>query len=262
MFVWESGGGDAVLFLHGTPSPAADWMPIAEALAPRYRVLVPELPGYGRSPALADSSMESVGDVLAELLRERGIANLAAVVGYSTGVYRAFDLIIRHRIPTRVVVALAGVVTFDEAGRALRQQLAEQLEADPSVMHSAAWHDLMRTLMLSESWRAAHPEDEQRVINWLNTTTVPALAAELRALAACRDLRPELASVEAAVYARVGDADVGAPPAVSREIVQLVPRGELDVVPGVGHGLMIEDAEATKVAVVRHVEGHGASSSR
>jgi 3-oxoadipate enol-lactonase len=262
MFVWESGGGNSVLFLHGTPSPAADWLPIAEALAPRYRVLVPELPGYGRSPALVDSSMESVGDAIAAMLRERGIAELAAVVGYSTGVYRAFDLIIRHRIPTRAVIALAGVVTFDEQGRALRRQLAEQLEADPAAIDSPAWHDLMRVLMLSESWRAAHPEDEQRVIGWLHTTTVPALIAELRALAAMRDLRPELASVEASVVARVGDADVGAPPEVSREIVELVPHGELEIVSGVGHGLMIEDADATKAAVVRHVEAHGAGRPR
>ena len=257
MLVEDSGKGDAVLLLHGTPSPAADWGPITRELTSRFRVLVPNLPGYGGSPTLSDSSMESVGDAIATMLAERSIDRLRAVVGYSTGAYRAFDLLLRHRIPTKLVVSLAGIANFDAAGRAMRQQFADALAADPSFIDSEPVRDAMRDLMLSPRWRAEHSDDEVRVMNWPRTTTAAALAAELHALAVSRDLRPDLPRLDAFVYARVGDADVGAPPQCSRDIIDAVPRGELDIVPGCGHGLLIEDLAATTDAIVARVMACG-----
>ncbi len=111
----------------------------------------------------------------------------------------------------------------------------------------------MRQLMLSEAWRRAHPEDEQRVIGWLRLTTAAALAAECRALARSRDLRPEIRGLTTPIYARVGELDAGAPPPVSQEIVELVQHGELEIVPGCGHGLFIEDLENTVASVVSRI---------
>ena len=253
MFVRDVGSGPALLCLHGTPSPAEDWMPLAHALEDRYRVLVPDLPGYGKSPMLADSSMENVGDAIAAMLRERRVDGLHAIIGYSTGAYRAFDLLLRHAPSTRLVVSLAGIVTFNDAERGMRNQIADALEADPGFIDSPATHDMMRQLMLSESWRREHPEDEQRVIAWLGTTTAPALAAECRALATMRDLRPELRGCRTPVYARVGELDAGAPPARSQEIVELVEHGELDVVRGCGHGMLIEDLRDTVTAIAGRI---------
>lgn len=221
-------------------------MSLANRISDRFRVLVPDLPGYGQSEALADASMEAVGDAIFEMLRDRGVAQLHAVVGYSTGAYRAFDLVIRHpELRPRLVVSLSGIVTMDQAGRDMRIGLAEALEADAGFLESDAIQNVMRQLMLSDAWRAAHPDDERRVVGWLHTTNASALAVECRALARMRDLRPELSKVTSPVYARVGALDVGAPPACSEEIVRLVPQGTLDIVPGCGHGMLIEDLEST-----------------
>jgi pimeloyl-ACP methyl ester carboxylesterase len=252
MFVRDVGNGPVVLCLHGTPSPAEDWMPLARVLESRNRVLVPDLPGYGQTPQLDDSSMESVGDAIAAMLHDRGVDRLHAVVGYSTGVYRAFDLVLRH-VSVDHVIAIAGVVNFDDAGRQMRMQLADALDSDPAFIDSPAVHDMMRQLMLSEAWRHAHPEDEQRVIGWLKLTTSKALAAECRALARVRDLRPEIRGFAKPVYARVGELDVGATPAISQEIVSLVQHGELDVVPGCGHGLFIENLDGTVGAIANRI---------
>lgn len=112
----------------------------------------------------------------------------------------------------------------------------------------------MRELMLSPSWRASHPEDEARVLTWPRLTTAAALAAELVALAEMRDLRPELTALRSRVYARVGELDVGCPPAWREDIVRHAPRASLDVVPGCGHGLMIEDRLATVAAIRNAIE--------
>lgn len=254
MFVRDVGNGPAVLCLHGTPSPADDWMPLARTLEGQFRVLIPDLPGYGQSPALPSSSMEQVGDSIAVTLRERGVDRLHAIVGYSSGAYRGFDLALRHpEFAPRVIASLSGILTLDQAGRDMRIGLADALEADPAFLDGDALHDVMRRLMLSESWRATHPDDERRVIGWLRTTTAAALAAECRALAALRDLRPELSGFPSRVYARVGSLDVGAPPSCSEELVSLVANGSLDIVEGCGHGMLIEDLLGTVEAIAAQV---------
>jgi haloacetate dehalogenase len=45
----RGGAGPAVLLLHGYPQTHATWHAVAPALAARYSVIIPDLPGYGRS---------------------------------------------------------------------------------------------------------------------------------------------------------------------------------------------------------------------
>lgn len=51
IFYRELGEGPPVVLLHGWPQTGECWREVASALARRHRVLVPDLPGYGRSDA-------------------------------------------------------------------------------------------------------------------------------------------------------------------------------------------------------------------
>jgi len=258
MFVREVGTGPVVVVLHGTPSPASDWFPLIDVLAPRYRVLTPDLPGYRQSAAPRDAAVEAVGDQLAAMLAEHDATRVRAIVGYSTGAYRALDLVLRAGIATEVIVAIAGVAAFDDNARAMRGELARRLEADPGYLGSDEVAAMMSELMLSAPWRTAHPEDTRRMRDWIHTTTPAALAAELRALAASRDLRPELAQLRARLYARVGTLDRGCPPSWSEQMTALAPASTLELVIGCGHALLVEDGPATVAAIVREIdEGRG-----
>src|SRR6185312_11558362 len=106
MFVREVGSGPVVLALHGTPSPAEDFMPLAERLASKYRVLVPDLPGYGKSPAPADAGYEAVDGLVADMLAARGARRLRAIIGFSSGGYRALEMVLRGRVETELVIGL------------------------------------------------------------------------------------------------------------------------------------------------------------
>lgn len=255
MYVRELGQGPTVLLLHGTPSPASDWLPVAERLAAQYRVLVPDLPGYGRSPAPASAAYAAVDQELAAMLESRGASHLRAIAGFSSGAYRAFELVLRRRVTADVVIGLGAFVTFDHQAREMRRQLAERIEADPSCYWGEDMRVVLRELMLSPAWRDQHPEDLDRVLGWLQVTTPEAIAAEARAMANLDDLRPELPDLPARVYLRVGEADLPCPPAVSEEIRNLVPRARMDIVPGRGHTLLIEDLRGTVDAIAHELEG-------
>lgn len=253
MFVREVGCGPAVLLLHGTPSPAEDWLPLADALGRDYRVLIPDLPGYGLSTDPPDASIEAVGDTLAAMLLDRGLGRVHAIVGYSTGAYRALDLATRAGIDARVIVSLAGVACFDAAAREARAALAARLAEHPAFLHGDEVRALMCELVVSPAWAAAHPGDLARVREWPRTTRPAALARELAALAGSRDLRPELAGLRCRVYCRVGTVDRGCPPAWSAEIARLAPRTTLELVFGCGHALLLEDGPATVAAIRREL---------
>jgi pimeloyl-ACP methyl ester carboxylesterase len=89
-FLDESGRGkaDAVVLLHGLGTSGWMWHRIAPVLAQDFHVLVPDLPGHGRSGRPWVSLADTV-QAVAELVRSRTAAGRAHVVGLSLGGYVA-----------------------------------------------------------------------------------------------------------------------------------------------------------------------------
>lgn len=247
MNVIELGAGPAVMILHGSPTPLTDFMPIAERLAQSHRVLMPELPGYGASPPEDDVSFARIGDALAQLLIERDCTKPRAILGFSSGAYRALDLALQRGIQPDVIIGLGALANLDAADRDLFRTVAAGLRADPS----ATWlRSILPDRWLSAEWRKMHQADDAHVVAWLDLTRPELLAAEFEAEAEMRDLRPLLPDLACALYLRVGELDVATPPSVSREIADLVPGSVLEIVPGCAHALLIENAHETCERVV------------
>lgn len=53
-----------VVFLHGWGFPAGVWNDFADRLAPRYRVHVSDLPGYGAAPAVTPYTLKAMADAV------------------------------------------------------------------------------------------------------------------------------------------------------------------------------------------------------
>ena len=45
----DSGDGPVALLIHGSPGSANAWARVAKLLAKRFRVIAPDLPGYGET---------------------------------------------------------------------------------------------------------------------------------------------------------------------------------------------------------------------
>lgn len=99
LFVRESGTGPPVLLLHGFPETGACWRRVAGLLAPRHRVLVPDLPGYGRSGRPRAFDAGTIARTIAGAMETAG-APRAVVVGHDWGGSISFRLTLDH--PERV----------------------------------------------------------------------------------------------------------------------------------------------------------------
>ena len=98
--------GLPLLLVHGWGGDGREWSPHAEALADRFRVIVPDLRGHGRSevPDQGNTPVEMADD-LAALLGHFGTVP-AVVVGHSMGGQVVNLLAVRHPDLVRSVVAL------------------------------------------------------------------------------------------------------------------------------------------------------------
>jgi epoxide hydrolase 4 len=92
------GSGPTIVFLHGWPEHWLTWKPIMAALAPRFRVIAPDLRGYNLSsrPAGEDSYTFDayVRDTVA-LIREAGDAPVI-LVGHDVGGFAAWAIAHQH----------------------------------------------------------------------------------------------------------------------------------------------------------------------
>ncbi|NEB02885.1 alpha/beta hydrolase [Streptomyces sp. SID13726] len=99
-------GAPALLLVHGWGGDGREWSPHAEALAGRFRVVVPDLRGHGRSPVPDEGNTPvAMADDLAALVEELGTGPVTAV-GHSMGGQVVNLLAVRHPGRVRSVVAL------------------------------------------------------------------------------------------------------------------------------------------------------------
>lgn len=83
----DQGSGSPTLLLHGIFDSADTWGGVVEQLRGRYRLLVPDLPGFGRSgaPANYDASLPHLAQFIDNLLAAAGITEPINLVGYDIG---------------------------------------------------------------------------------------------------------------------------------------------------------------------------------
>lgn len=118
-----------MILLHGHPFNRSMWAPQATVLAAEgYRVIAPDLRGYGESPALEEKTpLARFADDLAALLAGLGIEH-AVVGGVSMGGQIALEVRLRHPGLVRALV-LSDTSPAPETpeGVKFRRELAERL---------------------------------------------------------------------------------------------------------------------------------------
>ncbi len=107
-----------VLLIHGSPGRAADFRSMADAMRGQRRILIPDLPGFGRSTrSIPDYSIRSHADYLLQLLEKEHIQQVH-VVGFSMGGGVALNLydLAPDRIASITLLSAIGVQELELFG--------------------------------------------------------------------------------------------------------------------------------------------------
>jgi pimeloyl-ACP methyl ester carboxylesterase len=91
LFYRVIGAGNPVILIHGFGETGEVWNDQASFLSASYRVIIPDLPGSGRSEAVADLSMENLAESIHSIIHEEEI-EACPVIGHSMGGYIALAL--------------------------------------------------------------------------------------------------------------------------------------------------------------------------
>src|SRR5262245_15122639 len=83
----DQGNGTPTLLLHGLFDSADTWGGVVDRLRSGYRVLAPDLPGFGYSgaPSDYDASLSHLAQFIENLLAAAGIDEPINLVGYDIG---------------------------------------------------------------------------------------------------------------------------------------------------------------------------------
>src|SRR5258708_3987685 len=238
----ETGDGPPLWLFHSLLSDRASFDAIVPQLSKSFRVIVPELPGFGRSQPVIDSGLEgglaAVADRMAEAVRDGAGGQDAIVLGHGYGGFVALQMAIRHpEIAARLILADCGAA-FSEAGRdAFRNMAAASKAKGLSAITDVA----MRRLFAPE-FQAEHPDLMQDRREAFLYTDPEVFRAACEALANL-DLRPDVDKVKVPVLVLVGEHDEATPPPMSHELAALLPHAHLKIIAGCAHVPQLQSPE-------------------
>jgi len=251
LYTRDVGQGPTLVLLHAFPLSSAMWLAQREGLAGRFRIITPDLRGFGGSVLGSDEpSVDTMADDVEQLLRTLGIQR-AVIGGLSLGGYVAMALCRRH--PERVlalVLADTKASADTEEIRANRLRMAEQLETDGTV--APLVEEILPRLVGPTTLRQ-RALVYGRVRGLVQAAPPRAAAWAQRAMAARPDSFDTLRETRVPALVISGGEDTLATEDDARAMVDALPNAELLVLPRSGHLCAVEQHEVFNQAVAEFV---------
>ncbi|MEM7612452.1 MAG: alpha/beta hydrolase [Pseudomonadota bacterium] len=253
-----------ILLVHGFGADKDSWIPYARALGHRYRVIAPDLPGFGEH--LLDDTLDytprAQAQRLAALCNALGLASVH-VVGSSMGGYVSFWLALdaEELVTSLTLMNAAGVL----GAHASPMQLEVEQGGNPLVVDTMPG---LKRLLRSIVYRPMHlPRFVLRFLLSEYRRRGPLLDRIFWATfgAHLQDrLIERLATLKAPTLIVWGDRDAIIDVSCARAMHAAIPRNELLILSDVGHCPMLEAPKATASAQARliaHAERERAKNS-
>jgi len=238
----DSGSGPAVVLIHGFPLNRQMWQPQVAALtAAGYRVITPDLRGFGESAASGDCcAMADYADDIAALLDHLQVRN-AVVGGMSMGGYVLLSMLQRHPHKVR---AAAFIVTRadadDEAGKARRTGLIEEVRNGRAVVVP----EIFSGLVFAPATQEEQPELTVRVRTMMESSSPLGMMAALAAIRDRESFMDRLSTMSQPAWVVGAEQDQAIPPAKAVEIAERWPNSHFQLIANAGHMVNMEQPEA------------------
>jgi len=247
LYARDVGSGTPLVLLHAFPLSSAMWLNQREGLASRFRVITPDLRGFGGSVLGGEEpSIEEMADDVARLFRRLGIPR-AVVGGLSMGGYVAMAMCRRHPdLVMGVVLADTRASADTDAVREGRVRQAERLETDGTV---AVLVDEVLPDLVGPTTLRQRALVYGRVRGLVQATPPRAAAWAQRAMAARIESFETLRELKVPALVVVGSEDTLATEEDARAMVEALPNAELLVIPRAGHLCAVEQPDLFNQAV-------------
>ncbi|MFO1026733.1 MAG: alpha/beta fold hydrolase BchO [Acetobacteraceae bacterium] len=235
------GSGPVVLLLHGTGAATHSWRDLAPALAERFTVVMPDLPGHGFTAAQASAAgytLPGVARGVAGLLRYLDLTPVL-MIGHSAGAAIAIRMCLDGATAPRAIISLNGaLLPFPGMTHEVFSPAARFLANTPL----AAWAVSLFTGTRSSVERLLRATgsriDAAGMRYYSRLAANPGHVRGALALMANWDLRTlvrDMCRLQPRLLLVTGTRDGMVPPAEAYRIRSAVPSAEIVVLRGLGH---------------------------
>lgn len=228
----DRGSGATVVFLHGFPFDSAMWRPQLDSLAASHRVLVPDLPGFGGSPAIGAWTIDGVAKTIADWLDAIGVKEPIALAGLSMGGYLAlsFTRQFPHRL-RKLILADTKADPDDAQAKEGRNAMIALVNSKGSAAVASA----MLPKLVGNRAKVRDAALLERVHAMMSRQCPCTVAAAIAALRDRPDATSGLLSIAVPTLVVVGAEDALTPVEKSQFLAGKIPGAKLEVIEGAGH---------------------------
>jgi len=229
---WSLGDGPPVVLLHPFPAHHEFWLPVAESLATRYRIILPDLRGHGESEiGEGPATMEKHAADLARIMDDANIGR-APLIGVSIGGYVLFEFWRRHRGR----VAALGLCNTKAPADAPEARAA-RLQAANDVLDrgTEAFFASMIPKLMGKTTRDARPDLVDGALRMMRKMSPEDVAQVQRGMAARPDSVETLKTINVPTLLVTGEEDIMTGVNEAELMRQHIASSQMRVIPKAGH---------------------------
>jgi len=248
------GQGEPLLLVHGFGGDKDNFTPVAGLLSRHYRVLIPDLPGFGEAGRDPNANYHIADQVrhLVAFMDQLGLARVH-LGGSSMGGFIATELAARHpeRVASLWLLSAAGTAAANES--AVVQQAMASGEF-PLLMRELSDCDRLLALTMTRPpfipYGVKHSLARRSVADYvLHRRIIEQFGKESPLL------EQQFQRIEAPALIVWGEGDQVLSPQGAQALQALLPNSELQLMPGIGHLPMIEAPRTTAARYLRFRAG-------
>jgi pimeloyl-ACP methyl ester carboxylesterase len=243
------GEGDPIVFVHGLGGTSNVFQPQVMALAGRYRMVRPDLPGAGRSPAGGGTlSIGGFADAVARIARVLGIER-AHFVGHSMGTIVCQHIAVNEPRLVRSLALFGPLAAPPDAARQGMRDRAAKVRAEgmPGVA------DAILQGAVSADTRSNNPVAASFVRELLMRQDAEGYARQCEALATAE--AADVQRIKCPTLLVTGDEDAIASPSAVRALAERIAGARVTVLNRCGHWTTLERAAECSAALKEFYAG-------
>lgn len=226
------GDGPPIVLLHPFPANHEFWLPAAQSLLTRYRLILPDLRGHGDSdlgegPATMQKHAADIVRVVDDAKIDR-----AAFVGVSIGGYALFEFWRRHRDRVSALVLCNTKAPADSS-----EARSTRLKSAIDVMERGTepFFESMLPKLIGDTTRNTRPDIVQGALRMIRKMSAEDVAMVQRGMAERPDSVATLKMISVPTLIVTGDEDVITGTAEAELMRQHIRGSQLKIIPKAGH---------------------------
>lgn len=249
---WALGDGAPVILLHPFPANHEFWQPVAQTLATRYRLILPDLRGHGESGiGEGPVTMEKHAADIARVMDDADVGR-APLIGVSIGGYALFELWRKNR---GRVAAMGLCNTKAPADTAEARTARLQAANDVLERGTEPFFESMIPRLLGKTTRETRPDLVDGALRMMRQMSPAGVAQVQRGMAERPESIDTLKTINVPTLLVTGDEDILTGPNEAELMHQHIPGSQLRVIPKAGHYSPWERSESVSILLRQFLDG-------